>query len=113
MLLYLSPAYVTRENCRKEVALAVDYGKRLLPILLPGTPWPLRPSHGAHAGEIAGHITGKVYISAQAEGGDGLPCSSIRWGAAHPTRHLSRIRETAHERFLHPPVPRRVRGTQQ
>ena len=69
VLLYLSPAYITRENCRKELSLAVDYGKRLLPILLPGTPWPLRPSHGAHAGEIAGHITGKVYISAQAEGG--------------------------------------------
>ena len=69
IILYLTPAYVTRENCRKEVALAVDYGKRLLPILLPGTPWPLRPSLGAHAGEIAGHIAGKLFISAQAEGG--------------------------------------------
>jgi hypothetical protein len=64
VLLYLSPAFVSRENCRKEVSLAVDYGKRLLPILLPGTPWPLRPSHGTHAGEIAGHVTGKLYMSA-------------------------------------------------
>jgi hypothetical protein len=68
VLLYLSPAYVTRANCRKEVALAVDYGKRLLPILLPGTPWPLHSSLGAYAGEIAMHLAGKLYISAETEG---------------------------------------------
>jgi hypothetical protein len=68
VLLYLSPAYITRENCRMEVALAADYGKRLLPILLPGTPWPLRPSHGEHAGEIYSRLAGKLFISAQVEG---------------------------------------------
>jgi hypothetical protein len=69
VLLFLSPTYVTRENCKKEVAVAASYGKRLLPILLPGTPWPLRPSHGAFAGEIFGHVADKLYISAGAEGG--------------------------------------------
>ena len=68
VILYISRTYVTRENCRKEVSLAVDYGKKLLPILLPDTPWPLRPSLGAYAGEIAGHLTGKLFISASAEG---------------------------------------------
>jgi len=68
VLLFLSPTFVTRENCKKEVALAVEYGKTLLPVLLPGTPWPLRPSLGAHAGEIMGHIAGKLYISADNEG---------------------------------------------
>lgn len=68
VLLYISPSYLNRLNCSKEVSLAVDYGKKVLPILLPGAVWPVRPSHGEFAADIAPHLTGKLYIAADAEG---------------------------------------------
>ena len=64
IVVFLSGVYVTRENCRKELSLSVDYKKQILPVLLDGITWPIRPSTGEFAGEMAGHLTGMLYVDA-------------------------------------------------
>ena len=66
IIVFLSSVYVGRENCRKELSLAGDYKKIILPVLLPGLAWPILPSAGEFAGEMAVHMTGMVYVEATA-----------------------------------------------
>ena len=64
IVVFLSSTYVSRENCRKELSLSVDFGKKILPVLLDGISWPIQSSDGPWAGEIAVRLTGKLYVKA-------------------------------------------------
>lgn len=73
----ISTSYLKSVNCEKEILLAGDWKKTLLPIRLPDvSPWP--PIHG-----MAVHLAGKLYVEIV--------------GGKHTQDHLDQIKGIAEQ----------------
>ena len=75
VLAFVSPAYLGSASCKTELSLTKRWGKRLIPIVLPGLPtdpctdrvtWPPRPSAGAFAAHMAEPLDGLLYTKIDA-----------------------------------------------
>ena len=75
VIVCISDAYLKSGNCEKEILLAGDWKKTLLPLRMPNLPqWP--PMHG-----MAVHLAGKLYVNVA--------------GGKHTSDHVAQIKSVA------------------